>query len=281
MSNVVCVVPTYRPDEAAKYAIQDLSTTAPVLVTDDGSPCTFDQRLSSIGATSGVRVIRHNTNSGIGRGLNEGLAFAQDSGARWLLSVDQDSRLPLGYVENLVTLAEDLCSHDVRVGVIGALHVNDASGDFTYPTEQSDDPLQPYPETAELIASGSLWNVTALANVGGFRSDLGMDAVDAAACLSLREAGYRVIAIPGITFEHLIGAGERSQILGRSVLRTGHSRARRQQILANRLRLFPREWKQSPLHAIRTIRRAGVNVILGGTSEFHRKDGEPPGSVPV
>ena len=278
---MVCVVPTYRPDDASKSAIQDLSTTVPVLVTDDGSPCTFDRRLSSIGTTSGVRVIRHKTNRGIGRGLNEGLTFAQDSGARWLLSVDQDSRLPYGYIEHLVGVADSLLDDDIRIGVAGALHVNDASGDFTYPTTPSQDPLQPYPETAELIASGSLWNVAALVEVGGFRSDLGMDAVDAAACLSLREAGFRVVTVPGITFEHRIGAGERSQIIGRSVLRTGHSRTRRQQILANRLRLFPREWRQSPLQAIRTVRRAGVNAILGGTSEFQPKDGEPPGSVPV
>jgi rhamnosyltransferase len=211
-------------------------------------------------------MLRHHVNEGIGRGLNYGLAFAQECGADWMLTVDQDSRLPHGYVEHLAGVADDVLSAGVRVGVMGALHIDDASGDFTYPTELSNDALQPYPETEELIASGSLWNVAALVSIGGFDSTLGMDAVDSAACLSLREAGYRVIALPGITFEHRIGAGDRAQILGRSVLRTGHSRQRRQSILANRLRLFPREWRQSPRHAIRTVRRAGVNVILGRPS---------------
>ena len=266
MSRVVSVVPTYRPDESVQSLIESLSSVSKVLVTDDGSPCTSDQRLSSIAAIPGVRMLRHHVNEGIGRGLNDGLAFAQECGVEWMLTVDQDSCLPHGYIEHLIGVAEDLMSAGVRVGVMGALHIDDASGDFTYPTEPSHDALQPYPETEELISSGSLWNIAALVSIGGFDSTLGMDAVDSAACLSLREAGYRVIALPGITFEHRIGAGERTQILGRSVLRTGHPRQRRQRILTNRLRLFPREWQQSPRHAIRTVRRASVNVILGRPS---------------
>ena len=213
-------------------------------------------------------MLRHHVNEGIGRGLNDGLAFAQECGVEWLLTVDQDSRLPHGYTDHLVNVANGLLSAGVRVGVMGALHVDDVSGDFTYPTEPPTNGLQPYPETEELISSGSLWNVAALVRVGGFDCTLGMDAVDAAACLSLREAGYRVIALPGITFEHRIGAGERAQILGRSVLRTGHSRQRRQRTLTNRLRLFPREWRQSPVHAIRTVRRAGINAVLGGSARL-------------
>ena len=266
MSSAVCVVPTYRPDDAASALVKDLSNAAPVLVTDDGSPCTFDQCLSAIAVLPGVKVVRHRTNQGIGRGLNEGLAFASERHAEWLLSVDQDSCLPHGYLDQLISVAEHLMAEGVRVGVIGALHVADASGDFTYPTRVSPNAMKPYPETEELIASGSLWNVSALADIGGFETGLGMDAVDAAACLSLREVGYRIFAVPDVTFEHRIGSGQRSRILGRSVLRTGHSRRRRHQILANRLRLFPREWQQSPLHAVRTVRRAGVNAILGGST---------------
>ena len=266
MSSAVCVVPTHRPDEATEDLVRDLASIAPVLVTDDGSPCTFDQRLSAIAVLPGVKVVRHRTNRGIGRGLSEGMAFASESGAEWLLSVDQDSCLPSGYVNHLVGLAKDLVARGVHVGALGALRVADASGEFTYPTQTSSDELQPYPETEELIASGTLWNVDALADVGGFEVGLGMDAVDAAACLSLREVGYRVIAVPDVTFEHRIGNGQRSRILGRSVLRTGHSRRRRNQILVNRLRLFPREWRQSPVHAVRTVRRAGVNAILGGST---------------
>ena len=265
---MVCVVPTYRPEAAVHALIEDLATVADVLVTDDGSPCTFDQRLAAIAAIPGVQVARHRTNKGIGRGLNDGLTIAEDFAAQWLMSVDQDSRVPFGYVQHLVSLANDLLNKGVLIGVVGALHVDDSSGDFTYPTEQSHDGSQPYPETSELIASGSLWNVAALMSVGGFDSTLGMDAVDAAACLSLREAGYRVIAVPGITFEHRIGDGKRTQLLGRSVLRTGHSRQRRQRTLTNRLRLFPREWRQSPVHAIRTVRRAGLDAVLGGSARL-------------
>jgi len=99
--------------------------------------------------------------------------------------------------------------------------------------------------------------------IGGFDEGLGIDAVDAAACLALRQRGFVIGVVPGIRVEHRIGAGRTVRIAGRSVMVTGHSPQRRTSMVRNRLRLFPAEFRQSPRHALRTLRRVAVNQSLG------------------
>lgn len=118
------------------------------------------------------------------------------------------------------------------IGVIALATVRDANGEIRYPTRYHGQVLV----TEEVIQSGALWNVSALESIGGFDESLGIDAVDAAACLRLKEQGYLVAP------------------------------ARRASMVRNRLRLAPAEFKQSPTHAFRTLRRVGVNATLGALS---------------
>ncbi|MCX6413455.1 MAG: hypothetical protein NTU77_02425, partial [Actinobacteria bacterium] len=178
----------------------------------------------------------------------------------WLLTVDQDSSLPPGYVAALLAATTD------RVGVIGANIISDASGDVRYPTTHSDGHLT----TEEVFQTGSLWSVAALTAISGFDESLGIDAVDAAACLRLRERGFIVALAAGARLEHRVGAARQVTLLGRTVLATGHSPERRTTMVRNRLRLAPAEFRQSPKHAFRTLRRVGVNAVLGATVEENR-----------
>jgi rhamnosyltransferase len=269
----VAVIPVYRPDSSALLDLLDTLTTAgiPVLVTDDASPCTFDHVLRAV-TDRGIPVVRHPRNAGIARGLNEGLAFAREQGASWLLTVDQDSSLPAGYVEALLTSAPTepgLWSDPsaLRPGVIGAGIIGDASGDLGYPTRSE----QGFSVTEEVFQTGSLWSVAALTEVGGFDERLGIDGVDSGACLALRKAGYSVIVAPEVRLAHTLGTQARSvRILGREVVSTGHSPERRESMVRNRLRLAPGEFAESPTHAFRTLRRLAMNTALAVTVEDDR-----------
>ena len=258
---MVAVVPTFRPEsgELNRLVASLQAQGIKVLVTDDASPCTSDPALRGV-ESLGVDVVRHRHNRGIARGLNDGVAFAVARGADWLLTVDQDSSLPPGYIAALLAAATD------RVGVIGAEIISDASGDVRYPTTQRNGHLT----TEEVFQTGSLWSVAALTAIGGFDESLGIDAVDAAACLRLRERGFIVALAPGVRLEHRVGAARQVTLLGRTVLATGHSPERRTTMVRNRLRLAPAEFRQSPKHAFRTLRRVGVNAVLGATVEENR-----------
>ncbi|HAN71989.1 MAG TPA: hypothetical protein DCQ36_10455 [Actinobacteria bacterium] len=259
MGEVAAVIPGFEPDaaEILTLATSLMASGIPVLVVDDGSA---DANYLDACKDRGASVIVHESNEGIARSLNDGLAFARSLDATWLLTVDQDTVLPSGYVNSLLAYA------DPRVGVIGAEIIGDASGDLRYPVREVSGRLV----TDEVFQTGSLWSVPTLTRLGGFDSSLGIDAVDAEACLKVREAGMSVALARGVRLEHRYGSGAMLKLLGRSIVATHHSPARRESMVRNRLRLFPREFRQSPVHALRTLRRVGVNVLLGVTVEDDR-----------
>ena len=237
-----------------------------VVVSDDASPCTYDGLFRDLLDHWNVEVIRHDTNAGVARGLNDGLAAAKSSGAAWLLTVDQDSMIEGSFVSSLLGCAEDRTGGGEQLGAVGVEVVADASGEMRYPLIDSGESAS----THEVIQTGTLWNVDALGQIGGFDEKLGMDAVDAAACLGLRRAGFRVGVTMGMRIDHAIGESQMISVGGKQVMVTGHSPERRTSMLRNRLRLFPAEFAESPRHALRTVRRVVVNQTVGLILEEQR-----------
>lgn len=261
-SSVLAVVPTYYPPETLRELVRSLSDqVVEVVVSDDSSPCTYDTLLCSLASIPHVRTIRHTRNRGIARGLNDGLARAREINASWLLTVDQDSIITSDHVARLldnVAAWEDAAE---PLGAVGVEIVADSSGELVIPTSsQSHGSLL---TTHELIQTGTLWNVSALTAANSFDERLAIDAVDAAACLRLREKGYGVAVSPGLSIGHSLGSSRTITLAGRQIMITGHSPQRRASMLRNRLTLFPAEFRQSPRHALRTIRRVITNQSLG------------------
>ena len=126
------------------------------------------------------------------------------------------------------------------------------------------------PTTQEVIQTGTIWNVVALGTAGGFDERLRIDAVDAAACLALRQGGHVIALAADLEIGHRIGEGQQVRLLGREVLASGHDPTRRTTMVRNRLRLFPAEFRQDPVHALRTVRRVAVNTALAVTVEDDR-----------
>ena len=237
-------------------------------MVDDASPCTSDGILRQVAALPGVDVIKHATNAGIGRGLNDGLAVAREAGCAWLLTVDQDTDVPAGYVATLIEAARRLTAREVPLGALGAGSVTIAGASMRYPGHALDCQGMNVASTEEIVQSGTLWNVDAVTAFGGFNETFGMDAIDAHACLRLRESGLVVATIEDLEIDHRIGSAQPVTIKGRNpVFLTGHSPERRTSMVRNRLALFPSEFRQSPRHAFRTLRRVLVNHAGGLTVE--------------
>ncbi len=264
---IVAVVPTYRPTAAL---LDLLAVVRPqvshLVVSDDASPCTSDYLLRQAHEDLGATVIRHDRNAGIARGLNEGLASAIEQEATWLITFDQDTVVTAGYVPALVAEAHRRGDAGIRLGALGAEFINDGVTTLSYPADTE----VAYPQTEELIQTGTLWHVGALRDAGGFNEGLGIDAVDAAACLVLRQNDYQIGIARGLAIDHAIGNSITVRIGGRSIMVTRHSPERRTTMLRNRIRLFPAEFRQSPRHAIRTVRRVAINQTVGIATERQR-----------
>ena len=264
----MAVIATYRPTAEILDRVATVQAMVDsVVVADDASPCTYDQTLRSLAGLPKTSLVRFATNEGIARSLNAGLQHAVRKGATWLLTLDQDTDLPPDY---LVKLTSDLWAsreHGVTVGVLAPERITDVQGTITYPTVA----YQGWPTTHEVMQSGALWSISALQAVGGFDEELGMDAVDAAACLSLRENGYQIALSPSARIFHQWGDAQYFSVFGRTVASTGHSAKRRRSITRNRIVLFPREFRQSPVHALRTMRRLASSATLAATAEGDRR----------
>jgi len=265
---LVSVIPTHRPPRELVTLVEHLRHHGSVIVSDDASPCTFDPVLAQVADLENVTVVRHECNAGIARGLNEGLLVALESGSSWLLTVDQDTVLPEDYVTHMLAWLNRHHDHMSRMGVVGAGEVIDGDARIRYPSTI----VEGVRTTAEVIQTGSLWQVEALSSIGGFDESFGIDAVDAAACVRLRSVGFLVAVADGLALEHAIGSSRRIRAFGRDIMVTGHSPERRTSMLRNRLRLFPEEFRQSPRHAFRSIRRVIVNQSAGLILESGRKD---------
>lgn len=262
--DVLCVVPAFKPPTTLIPLASALSTDAPTLVIDDASPCTSDRLFDEVREIPGIYIKRHKRNRGIGRSLNDGLSRAREINASWLFTVDQDSALPADYLEQLTSTAHKLNAASLRFGGIGAGSIKVSGSDMTYPGRRQDLAGLHVLVTHEIVQSGSLWHVDSMIGVGGFNERLGMDAVDAEACLKLRERGLLIAALPQLSFDHQIGTAQAiNKGWTRTIYVTKHSPKRRSSMLRNRFALFPREFQASPIHAIRTIRRVIVNQFLG------------------
>ena len=256
-ASVVVVIPTHRPPETLSELVAELSPLGPIVISDDCSPVTFDGILRGLSQPR-VTVLRHSTNQGIARALNEGLAEAKHQGATWLLTLDQDSWLSSSSAQALLASGSQQSIDSARpVGVIGAGSVHLQGGATLYSPDTPN--VHPVPE---VIQSGSLWSVQALNSIGGFRTDFIMDAIDADACLRLRERGYSVLIDRKVEVNHCLGNVQPTRLLGRQILVTRHPPQRLRRMRRNRFRLFPAEFWQSPSNAMRTIRRVAINEVL-------------------
>ena len=265
MEEVCAVIATFRPDRSLLHVLQGLQPQVSIVaVIDDASACTYDEIFRSI--PSDVIVRRHAENRGIARSLNDGLRIASEHSAPWLLTLDQDSVPDPHMLANMLNLATR-CS-GTPIGAIAPGRVRIAEQFLSYPLTLRDG----LPTTHEVLQSGTIWNVAALNEAGGFNESLGLDAVDAGACLALRKRGYLISVCEDAAIEHRWGDARWVRVFGRSIAVTNHSSDRRATMVRNRIRLAPAEFRQSPTHALRTLRRVAVSSALAVTVESHRWD---------
>ena len=169
MRSVVAVIATHRPPALDALVVTIRPQVDAVVVADDASPVTSDRTLRAVAHHVDL-VCRFASNAGIARSLNAGLTEAHRRGARWLLTLDQDSLPHDGYVEALLAVADASTGAGVRVGAVGAAAIEGSAGTMTIPTEPRDGACL----AEELVQAGTLWDVAALDEIGGFDEGLGI-----------------------------------------------------------------------------------------------------------
>jgi len=207
---VWAVFSTYRPGESAERAVASvIDQVDGVVVVDDGTGAAADSVLSRL-AELGVTVVREPENVGIAAALNDGIRTAREHGAEQIVTFDQDSVVPAGFIDTLLAADAAARADGVRVGVVVP--------EFFAAVRQARGEAAPvYSPAANVIQSGMLMPVSVIDAIGDLRADFFIDLVDTEYELRLRRDGFAVLAASGIRLGHALGTQYRRELFGRQV----------------------------------------------------------------
>lgn len=208
--DVACVVTAFRPSTQLVQNVQSLLNQAgSVVVVDDGGGPGFEDLFADVEA-AGATVIVLPKNSGIGAALNHGIRRArEDTRVRYILTVDQDSLLPLGYVGSLLAGERSARACGLAPGLIGPSRIQGnpvMSRGTANGVTLGKEPIQ----------SGLLITTDALDHLGDFREELFIDLVDTEFYIRATDAGWPTV-LADAEFDHSLGTFVDARIFGRAV----------------------------------------------------------------
>lgn len=200
---VACGIVSFNPDlnllERNIEAIQP--QVSDIYVVDNGSNNVIEVK-SLILRYPNVHLLENQSNVGIAAALNQACDAAADAGYRWVLTLDQDSVCPRHFVDGLLEAGKECHS----VGIIAPIIVDRNVGVVGHCADG-------VREVRTCITSGSLTNLIAWREIGGFDEKMFIDSVDFDFCFRLRKAGYFVYQTSAVTLDHAIGESRRCRFL--------------------------------------------------------------------
>ncbi|MGA8531488.1 MAG: glycosyltransferase family 2 protein, partial [Acidobacteriaceae bacterium] len=188
MPRVAAVAVLYHPElEPLRRLIMSAVGQAEAIFVIDNTPDPILAVRSLMDSEGSIRYISLGRNAGIAAAQNAGIRASMEAGFTHVLLLDQDSTLPEGMVNRLLSGEERLLCGGQQVAAVGPQFWDEKTGK-AYPAvrleyfrirklyldTRSTEPV----ETDYLIASGSMIRVSVLREVGLMREDLFIDWVD-------------------------------------------------------------------------------------------------------
>ena len=256
------VITAFDPDASLLVSCRAvLGQVDVVVVVDDGSAEPDETLLAACGSM-GALVVRHATNRGIGAALNTGLEAVRErlgADATAVLTLDQDSAVPDGYVRALLAAGRDATAAGVAVGMVGPAHaegIRHGAGRVEGTVVHGGEPIQ----------SGLLVPVATFDAIGRFDESLFIDGVDTEFYLRARAHGLAVVVARGTTLAHRLGR-ERLVALGPVHLAVTYAADFRYYYIArNRVELVRRFGRRAPGWAfaavVKDLRHLAITTTL-------------------
>ena len=152
-------------------------------------------------------------NVGVSGAYNHGLKFAREQNCPWMLLLDQDTALPLGFLRQMVQYATDLSA---RREIAAVAPIVADGGRFISPNTLGwlrerlvTPPAQGVQKgTVIPINSGALIRVSDLIEAGGFNEDFWLDYSDYAAFDQLQARGGRIYVAGDLLIHHKLSISD-------------------------------------------------------------------------
>ena len=151
-------------------------------------------------------------NRGIGYAQNIGIQRAIQLGAELVLTSDQDTVYPNGYVISLLEVINDLKKDKKKVGAVGPVFRDENNGGKIHPMVKFDRIYlkkfigieHSYP-VSHMISSGMLIPVSSFQSVGLMKEDFFMDWIDTEWCWRSIKMGFEIFQVSSIVVSHTLG----------------------------------------------------------------------------
>ena len=200
-ADVAAVIVTFNPEvELLRSNIQSIATQVGRLYVFDNSSDNVDA-IEPLVESLGAHLIASQKNVGIAAALNAAAARARQDGATYLVTLDQDSVPATGMVAELRRLVSDSTP-------LVAPFVVDRKKLSMQEFQELDLPQsQRFLNAASkgAITSGSIIDIGALAEVGGFDERLFIDYVDYDLNMRLMKSGYEIRRANWTYISHQVG----------------------------------------------------------------------------
>lgn len=259
MKKICAGIVTYQPDlERLRENIAAIHPQVDGLVIVDNGSADLAGIRALCGEFGAVAVIANPENQGIAKALNQIFGWAEEQGADWVLTLDQDSvadaQLIPAYRSWPVTPQVGILTCGIRDRNLG--EELDRAADC--PTE----------EVRKCITSGSLTRMEAYRKSGGFDEKLFIDGVDDDFCYAVAEQGYTILRINRPLLLHELGHCEEHLVLGVRLAVFNHSPLRKYYITRNDVYLIHKH-KLDPVRGYFVVYRRFLTVLL-----FEKQKGE-------
>jgi rhamnosyltransferase len=217
----------YNPSLSIIDNILSYSNQVTKLYVVDNSETPNNILINQLSRINSIELIQNNENLGIAEALNIAAGKAIRDGFDFLLTMDQDTSIPAGMVNELFTIIQNHGYNLDEIGIISPFQRDSLINSM--PKKSIEDDL------LFVITSGNLLNLKAFSIAGDFRRDLFIDRVDHDFCLRLKMHGYKIIRVNSMVVEHHLGNISKHSFFGRVQYTTNHSYIRRYYIFRNTL----------------------------------------------
>lgn len=226
--DVAAIIVTYNGGDVRESVYSVLKQVAFAIIVDNGSLKESIDYLKEF-ETDNAKVIFLEKNYGQAIALNVGIKEAKKLGYALVLTMDQDSILEDGCVNELISYVDE---EYVSVG----------------PNYREIQKKDKFWKVRYLITSGNLILLDKLMEVGGFNEKMFIDSVDFDISLKIRKAGYKLAVVNNAKMKHSIG----EKIVGKNGnVYQEHSEIRHYYIARNHRYIIHTFWSVDPVFCLK------------------------------
>lgn len=244
---IIGIIVTYYPPPVFVDRLEHLKRlTEELVIVDNSADLEVSQFLQKIADTYGVKLLLNERNMGIATALNQGVVYALEKNADWVLLFDQDSkpRDDFGPVMHKIVELYRKSEKGKPLGIVGCNFENASQSPPAYLAKCIAG--VDYVHEDCVITSGCLCSVPMIRQIGMFKDEYFIDFVDIEYCWRALRRGYSVLRTNEVMLKHNLGNVTEKRFLWFRWLTSNHVAFRRYFMARNMVLLFWEYGRVSP-----------------------------------